>query len=349
MVIEDFIVPPDMTMVDVMKKIDKNAKGIVYVCDPERKLLGAISDGDIRRRIIHTGKLDGKAREIMKPEPIVLSEAERELALVIMDKHAIRSVPIIDELRRLREIRFLKEGALDYKKKINAPVVIMAGGKGSRLQPYTTIIPKPLIPVGEKTITEHIIDRFKRSGCKEFEIIVNYKKHLIEAYFKDTETDYDISFVEEEEFLGTAGGLRLLMGRYEEDFFMTNCDIIIEEDYSKIMDYHKENNNLATIVCAVKNMKLPYGVIETSEGGFVSAIHEKPDISSMVNTGLYVLSPHFLERIPEGQVSQITDVLQSCIDDGQRIGMYPVSGDKWMDMGQFEELKIMTERLEEIS
>lgn len=345
MQIEDFIVSPKLSIVEVMKCIDRNAQGIVYVCDDDRRLLGVITDGDVRRAIIHTGKLDAQAQEVMKTDPITLMEKERNLALVVMNEHLIRSVPILDGEGRLAEIRFLDEKVFTAGEKVEAPVVIMAGGKGVRLQPYTNILPKPLIPIGDKTITEHIMDRFIKSGCHHFDMVVNYKKHFIKAYFRDLESKPEVSFIEEEEFLGTAGGLRLLIGRYNEAFFMTNCDILIEEEYAKIMDYHKRNGNLATIVCAVKNTTLPYGVVETGADGRVSAIREKPDISSIVNTGFYVLEPEFLEKIPAQQVSQITDVFQMCIDEGLRIGMYPVSEDRWMDMGQMDELEKMRTKL----
>lgn len=350
MQIEDFIVSPEMTIVEVMKSIDRNAQGIVYVCDDERKLLGVITDGDVRRAIIRSGKLNEKAKNIMVKKPIVLREEERNLALAIMNKYSIRSVPVLTDLGRLIEVKFLDERVIIEGKKIEAPAVIMAGGKGVRLQPYTNILPKPLIPIGEKTITEHIMDRFLKAGCHHFDMIVNYKKHFIKAYFRDLETNTgaEIRFFEEEQFLGTAGGLRMLLGKYRDSFFMTNCDILIEAEYAKIMEYHKKNGNLATVVCAVKNTKLPYGVVETGNDGSIIAIREKPDISAMVNTGFYVLEPEFLEKIPEGQVSQITDVFQMCIADGCKIGMYPISEDSWMDMGQMDELRIMTERLEGI-
>lgn len=347
--IDDFIVSEDTPIVEIMKRIDANAKGIVYVCDTDWVLLGAVTDGDIRRSIISNGRLDETASSVMKTNPIVLQGSERNSAEQVMNEKVIRSVPIVDENKRIVDIKFIDDYNAVQKtiEKINIPVVIMAGGKGMRLQPYTNILPKPLMPIGEKTITEHIMERFEDAGCSKFSMIVNYKKHFIKAYFRDNEIKRDIEFIDEEEFLGTAGGLRLLIGKYRDSFFVSNCDIIIEGDYADIYKYHKKNKNIATIVCAVKNMTLPYGVISTTESGRITDIKEKPDISSIVNTGLYVIEPEFLERIPEGEASQITDVLQSCIDDGLRVGMYPVSEDSWMDMGQFDEMKRMTERLGE--
>lgn len=347
MEITDFIIDENTPIVDIMKRLDYTARGIVYVCNSGGVLLGSITDGDVRRSIIRTGQLNTVAKTIMKIDPVTLSENEMDFADSIMRDKVITSIPILDKNRNIVDICFLNDKTdLQERKKINVPVVIMAGGKGARLLPYTNILPKPLIPIGEKSITEHIIDRFAAAGCSKFEMIVNYKKHIIKAYFKDNDINVDIEFIDEEEFLGTAGGLRLLIGRHNSTFFVTNCDILIEDDYPDIYEYHKKSGNIATIVCAVKNTTLPYGVIKTNEDGIIDKIIEKPDISSIVNTGFYVLEPEFLEKIPEGKVSQITDVFQLCIDEGLRIGMYPVSEESWMDMGQLDELKKMTERLE---
>ena len=348
---QDFIVSKDTSLVDVMKQVDDTAMGIVYVCDEDNKLLGTITDGDVRRNIIANGRLDMIASEVMKKNPITVSVKDRTMASYVMRKNVIRSVPIIDNDNKVLDICFSGEHKklTVGKETIDVPVAIMAGGKGVRLQPYTNILPKPLMPIGEKTITEHIIDRFRRAGCSRYNMIVNYKKHLIKAYFQGGDVDCDIDFLEEEEFFGTAGGLRLLINKYNETVFVTNCDILIDADYSEILEYHKKSGNIATVVCAVKNMKLPYGVISTTDSGRITEIKEKPDISSIVNTGLYVIEPDFLNMIPENTVSQITDVFQECIDRNLRIGMYPVSEDSWLDMGQFDELRKMTDRLEEFN
>lgn len=342
---EFFIYDLNMPLVEIMKKINMNSKGMVYVVTLQKKLIGVITDGDIRRKIVETGCLDLVASDVLHAEAVSLLDADRDRAEKIMKELQIRSIPIVDENGLIKEIRFLDNEDFIPSDKIAAPVVIMAGGKGTRLLPYTQVLPKPLIPIGAKTITEHIIDRFADAGCNRFTMIVNYKKNIIKAYFKDLGMDTSIEFVDEEKFAGTAGGLRLIKGKIKEAFFMTNCDILVEGNYAELMRFHKEKHNIATLVCAVKNMKLSYGVIESTHEGRVKAIREKPLVSSLVNTGLYVLEPEFLDRLSDNEIVDITEVFQQCIANGDNVGMYPISESRWMDMGQMDELEKMRERL----
>lgn len=340
----DYMIEPTYTVVDAIKKIDSNAKGIVYVCESDI-LCGTVTDGDVRRHILNEGSVNDNVTVIMNNNPLFCYTDELEMAYEKMhDKH-IRSIPVLNEKKQIVDIIFADDVQEPDKCQLNIPVVIMAGGKGTRLYPYTQILPKPLIPIGEKTITEHIMTRFEEYGCKHFDMIVNYKKHFIKSYFLDNENAVDVDFIEETEFLGTGGGLRLLEGRFEGTFFMTNCDILIEEDYAKISEYHKKNKNVITMVCAEKNMVIPYGTVEVSEAGQAVALKEKPSLSFITNTGFYVIEPEFLSMIPENTFIHITDVIQNCIDTGKNVGVYKISEEKWLDMGQMEEMERMRQKL----
>lgn len=341
-----YIVKKDTTVVEAMRIIDKNAHGVVFIVDSEEKLLGCVTDGDIRRWLIQTGDLTSLVEKFMTRTPKYVFTGENKKAKKLMLQYRIRALPVLDYNYSIKDII-----VDNYKPKENSyalrtiPLVIMAGGKGTRLYPYTQILPKPLIPIGEKTITELIIDRFQKYGCKSVDMIVNYKKHFIESYFQDADVPYNIGFIEEKEFYGTGGGLKLLEGRYQDTFILSNCDILIDEDYSEILKYHKENKNLVTMVCAVKNVQIPYGTIEMSEDGKPIALTEKPEVSFMTNTGLYVLEPEFLDRIPKDTFIHITDVIQKCMDDKENVGVYPISEESWMDMGQLEEMEKMRKKL----
>ena len=340
----DYIIGVECTVVDALAQINRNQKGIVYVCK-NGLLCGSVTDGDIRRHILNKGSLTADIIKIMNREPIFSWLSKKDSVQDVMVQKQIRSIPILDEERRVIDIAFLNEKNDSEKQQLNIPVVIMAGGKGTRLYPYTQILPKPLIPIGEKTITEHIISRFQEYGCCHFDMIVNYKKNFIKSYFLDNENTYDVNFVDEIKFLGTGGGLKLLEGRYDTTFFMTNCDILIEEDYAKILEYHQNNHNIITMVCAEKNMVIPYGTVEVSDAGKVVALKEKPSLSFITNTGFYVIEPEFLDMIPDDTFIHITDAIQSCIDTEKDVGVYTIPEEKWLDMGQMEEMEKMKKKL----
>lgn len=342
--ISDYIVNRDATILQAMEKIDKNSKGIVYVATDEI-LEGVVTDGDIRRFLLKQGDLEQNIMTVANKNPLSLELGQEENAEKIMLEKDIRSIPILNYKGEIVKICFQNDLVEVKKEKLDIPVVIMAGGKGTRLYPYTQILPKPLIPIGDKTITEHIMDRFRSYGCEEFTMIVNYKKHFIKSYFDDSESRTNVKFVEETEFLGTGGGLKLLDSKMDSTFFMTNCDILIEEDYSKILKYHREHNNLVTMVCAVKNMVIPYGTVEISEDDKVLGLKEKPEFSFITNTGFYILEPEFINLIPENTFIHITDIIQRCIEEERKVGVYKIREDKWLDMGQLEELEKMKEKL----
>lgn len=342
--LEGYIVDPQIPVIRAMEAIDRNSQGIVYLCEG-RRLVGVLTDGDIRRHLLKGGALDQSVGKIANRNPKSLPYEEEAKAGELMERFRIPSVPLLNNRGEIIKIVFLHETPEPIRKQIHIPVVIMAGGKGTRLYPYTQILPKPLIPIGEKTITEHIIDHFKAYGCTQFDMIVNYKKNFIKSYFMDHEDHINLSFVEETEYLGTGGGLKLLEGRYASTFFMSNCDILIEEDYSDILEFHKNQGNIATMVCAEKHVVIPYGTVDTSDSGQALKLNEKPEMSFITNTGLYVLEPEFLKRIPGNTFIHITDVLQQCIDEGAPVGVYRISEDKWLDMGQLDELERMKKRL----
>ncbi len=344
MQLTDYIIDKNASVIDVMKKIDKNAKGVVYVCEKE-SLCGSITDGDLRRYILNNGSMSANATSIMNNSPAFCDINSRNNAKRMMSQLHIRSMPVINDDKKIIDIVFLDSNEeVVEKQQLNIPVVIMAGGKGTRLYPYTQILPKPLMPIGEKTITEHIMDRFKSYGCNSFTMIVNYKKHFIKSYFADNE-GHNINFVEEDYFLGTGGGLKLLTGKYNSTFFMTNCDVLIEEDYSKILDFHKKQKNIVTMVCAKKQVTLPYGTVELLGTGNVIGLKEKPEFFINTNTGFYVLEPEFISEIPDNTFIHITDIIQKCIEKGERVGAYSISDDCWLDMGQMEEMEKMKKRL----
>jgi len=222
----------------------------------------------------------------------------------------------------------------------------MAGGLGTRLYPYTKILPKPLIPIGEIPIVEHIMNRFHLYGSTQFYLIVNHKKNMIKAYFNEIERNYKVSYIDEDKPLGTGGGLSLLKGKINSTFILSNCDILIEEDYEKIYDYHKKEKNLITMICSLKNIQIPYGVIEIGENGEIESMKEKPELSFFTNTGMYIVEPKVIEELKNDMSIGFPDIIESYMSQGEKVGIYPISESSWLDMGQLDEMEEMRRTLE---
>jgi NDP-sugar pyrophosphorylase family protein len=262
-----------------------------------------------------------------------------------MKKNNIDALPLINEKGEIVSILFLNDEIIREKNRLEVPVVIMAGGLGTRLYPYTKILPKPLIPVGEIPIAEHIINRFNKYGCKDFYLILNHKKNMIKAYFNEISKDYSVNYIDEEKPLGTGGGLSLLKNKINSTFILSNCDILIEEDYYKLYRHHKKENNLITMVTSLKNLKIPYGVIEISETGEIESMEEKPSFSFFTNTGMYVVEPRVIEELEENKVIGFPDIIEHYQNKGEKVGVYPISEKSWLDMGQLDELEEMRKRI----
>jgi len=227
-------------------------------------------------------------------------------------------------------------------------VVIMAGGKGTRLAPFTQVLPKPLIPVGERTMIEYIIDNFRVFGVKKFYLTLNYKGELIEAYFKGSEKDYEVEFIWEEDYLGTAGSLKFLKGELEGDFIVSNCDILLKTDFSEVLDFHKKNASIFTSITAIQYYKIPYGVVNIKNGGIIADIIEKPEYTFQINTGVYVLNYKVLSYIPLNTYFDMPELVKVLLQKGEKVLAYPINEGDYIDMGQWEEYKEAFRKLSEL-
>ena len=208
---------------------------------------------------------------------------------------------------------------------------------GSRLKPLTYVIPKPLIPVGEKTILEEIFNRFAKYGSNRFFISVNYKADLIRYYIQSQHLPFEINYFEEAKPLGTAGSLSLLKGKIDQTFFVSNCDVLVDQDYSEILNYHTENKNEITVIAALKHFPIAYGTIETSENGNLTSIVEKPELTFKINSGMYILDSHLIDEIHNNTIYYMTDLIGKLQQQGRRIGVFPILQSSWMDVGDWKE------------
>lgn len=342
--IEALFITEDRSVLEAMKQIDATANQILLVA--ENNILKAIiTDGDIRRHLLRGGKLEVSVKEVANYNPRFIFEKDKDNSRELMKKWSILSLPIVNEKLEIQSIAFLHDYEIGRKLSVGAPVVIMAGGLGTRLYPYTKILPKPLIPIGEIPITEHIINRFLKYACNEFHFIVNHKKNMIKAYFSEVEKNYKLEFHNEEIQLGTGGGLSLLKGKLESTFFLTNCDVLIRANYKEIYDFHKQNGNMITIVAAYKHFTIPYGIINMISNGDIDSMIEKPEYSFLTNTGFYVVEAEVINRLEDNKTIGFTDIIEQQKSLGEKIGVFPVSERCWLDMGQLEELERMQKEL----
>ncbi len=342
--LDDFITSDSSSLSEAMQKIDKNTHGIVFISDKKGVLIAALTDGDVRRYLLSGGSMNCNA--IVAANTTPKSATSFKEAKKIFHKRDFVVIPIVDKTGKIIDLYTgdAKEQKL-FRESLNVPVVINAGGKGSRLYPLTKVLPKPLIPVGDLPIIELILKSYLYNGCNDFHVIVNYKKELIKTYFKENESRYNITWYDENEPLGTGGGLSLLKNKVNDTFFFANCDVLLDSNYADILKFHKENKNIITMVCAYKNFNIPYGVVEIGKDGIIQEMKEKPMISYLTNTGIYVVEPEVLDDIKDNVSIGFPDIIEYERKKGLKTAVYPVRGNDWMDMGQFPELEKMRNRL----
>ncbi|MFC1856971.1 nucleotidyltransferase family protein [Thermodesulfobacteriota bacterium] len=317
---------------------------ILYVATPANELYGALSDGDIRKWILSEGSLDEPVKTVCNIKPVSVGEDyDRESIKKIMLDLKIESVPVVDGSNRIKNILtwdiIFRNGIRRPTGTIQIPVVIMAGGKGTRLDPFTRVLPKPLIPIGDKVVIEIIMEKFHEYGVDQFYISINHKGQLIKSYFEDTNKKDRIHYLEEDQPLGTAGSLRFLRETDHDKFMVTNCDIIIESDLSEIVEFHNEKSNHMTLVVSCRNYVIPYGVCSISNGGDLESITEKPAYDLLVNTGMYVLNKEILDLIPPGKLFHVTDLIAAAKVEGFKVGVFPIDENSWIDVGQWDEYR----------
>lgn len=338
----------NMSIIEALRRLDETAGKALLVVDNEGHLMGTLTDGDVRRYLLDGRSLEDSIIEVYRKNSKYLFESEYSEAQAkkIFLEYKISLLPIVDKEKRIIGVIswdkiFSEETTkrVRRKKSFNVPIVIMAGGKGTRLDPFTKILPKPLIPIGEKPIIELIMDKFHEYGMEDFYVTLNHRSKMIKAYFEEFKSKYKIKYIDEDKPLGTAGGLKYLQGKVDGAIFVSNSDIIIEEDYEKILKYHVKNKNQITIIASVKNYNIPYGVCEIENGGILRKISEKPNFSFLVNTGMYVIDSSVLSIIPENEFYNVTDLIEDSKAGGGRIGVFPISERSWTDIGEWEKYK----------
>lgn len=346
--IKTLLIPSDTDIKRAMQMLNETAERILFVVDSTNILIGTVTDGDIRRGIIRGVQLNETVREIMNCKFISVNTDTldcKKLAIELMQKYHIDHIPVIDKRGIIEDIVLWTECLISkgkHNKKVPVdmskhPVVIMAGGKGTRLDPLTKILPKPLIPFQDKPIIEHVMCRFNENGFSKFTLILNYKKEMIKMYFSENKLPYEMDFIEEGDYYGTGGGLSLLKGKIRDTFVITNCDTILEGDYRDFLNWHMKQKNLLTIIGSHKEIIVPYGVL-SMDNGMLDDIDEKPKIDLFINTGTYVAEPEITNFIDENQFIDMDKLIKKLKKEHQKVGVYPYWGE-WFDIGQWDEYR----------
>ncbi len=344
--LKTLLIPTNTTIKTAMQKLTETAEKILFVVDECDKLLGTVTDGDIRRGIIKGINLIAPVEEVMKSEFVSIAENSPNFirsAKKLMQQKQIGELPVVNEEKVITDVVFWMD-LLTYKAKpqtralLDNTVVIMAGGKGTRLDPFTKILPKPLIPLGEKPIIEHIMDNFYKNGFHKFILVLNYKKEMIKVYFTENKLPYEIKFIEEPQFFGTAGGLSLLRKKLKGTFIVTNCDTILTGDCADFLSWHEKKNNLMTIVGTHREITIPYGVLNMKDDCLMK-MDEKPKFDMFINTGTYIIEPAVLDLISENEYMDMDKLISKIKEThSAKLGVYPHWGG-WLDVGQWEEYR----------
>lgn len=338
------LITGDKSIKEAMQQIGPASAGILFVVDDHKKLVGTLTDGDIRRGLLRGRQFDDRVEAVAfkkfmavkKDTPNLIGYVKRMIKETMNEQ-----IPIVDENGQIVDVILLIDvmetnGNTVPQVLRSNPVVIMAGGIGTRLDPFTKILPKPLIPVGDLPVIDVIMKNFYRYGMHRFTYTLNYKKEYIKLYLSENNRGYKIDWVEETEFLGTAGSLSLLKDKISETFFVANCDSLLTVDYGKILRWHARQKAMITIIGCHREYKIPFGVLQLADGK-LEKILEKPVHDMIINTGVYVMEPGVLDYIPAGQHIDMNELIDR-VSAKEKVSVYTVY-DGWLDIGQWKEYK----------
>jgi dTDP-glucose pyrophosphorylase len=345
------IIENKITIKDALQKLESNNHKCLLVVNKFQKFIGTLNDGDIRRAILKGAKVQSKVDEHVRKNPVFLKENQKKNSgfldknnrmshnlLKKIDDNKIDLVPVLDKKFKIKEIIFKKDVKnflnISQNNKIpeKVPAIIMAGGEGTRLKQFTNYFPKPLVPFQDTTATEHIIKTFKNYGVKKIIMSVNYKKNLIKSYLNENKIK-NVSFINEKKPMGSAGSLSLLRGKLKNNFFVINCDTLLNINLKKFYDFHINNNYFLTLVAAHKSFELSYGTCEIKKNGELNKIKEKPKLDYLANVGLYLFKPEILKYVKKNTPLEMDNLIKLIKNKKKKIGVFPISENSWIDTG----------------
>lgn len=338
------LIAPSTSIREAISRIDSGNAQIVLVADEQGKLLGTVTDGDVRRGLLRGLNLTEAVAEVMNRTFVSAAPSDdRASILALMKQKLVHQVPLVDERGIVAGLETLDE--LLQPGRRDTPVILLAGGLGMRLRPLTEEMPKPMLRIGGRPILESILDNFVEYGFHRFYFAVNYMADVIERHFRDgSRWDVRIEYIREGQKLGTAGALSLLPETPPEAALVMNADILTRVNFAHLLDFHKRSSAAATVCVREHRHSVPYGVVEMQDN-LLTAITEKPVYRSMVNAGIYVLEPEAFGHLQKGAYCDMPALLQRLMDAGLRTAGFPIH-EFWLDIGRLEDLERATEYLE---
>jgi dTDP-glucose pyrophosphorylase len=329
------LLPAGATVQQAIRNLDESAMQIILVVSSDDILVGTITDGDIRRGLLRGLDLNSRIDSIIHSEAMVVpSQMGREMVLYLMQANVLNALPVVDESRRVVGLHLLNE-LLTPIQRPNL-MVVMAGGQGTRLRPYTENCPKPMLPVGGKPMLEHIIERAKAEGFQHFVLAIHYLGHMIEDYFGDGKRwQVKIDYLREESPLGTAGAIGLLSPRPEVPFVVSNGDVLTDIRYGELLDFHCRHGAAATMAVRLHEWQHPFGVVRT-KGVDIIGFEEKPIARSHINAGIYVLEPDALDILSVGEHCDMPTLFSRLQERAARTIVYPMH-EPWLDVGRMDD------------
>lgn len=333
------VISGDETVINIFQKLNtKNSKTLLI--EQDNKIIGIFTEGDFRKAVLNGIDINDKVKKyINKKFKFTNKNYDKKKIINFFKKNEkIHVLPVLNKDKTLLELLTRDDFFKNINKKLNnLSVVIMAGGKGTRLQPFTHILPKPLLPLGDTTILDKIIENFHKFGYRNFYLTLLSKKNLIKSYVNENLKKYKINLIEEKNYLGTIGALRLISKNLSNNFFVTNCDILIDANLDDIIKQHNKSKNDLTIVSSFKGFEIPYGVFKISNKGNLLDFKEKPSINHLVNCGVYLMNKKIIKYIPKNKPYDIDNLVEVLLKNKKKIKIFPIPEHSWQDFGVWKE------------
>ncbi len=334
--LETLLIRPQASIREAAQVLQDGGLQICLVVDDDRRLVGTVTDGDVRRALLRDRDIATQVHAIMNTSPLAApAGTPDDLILGLMKTNQIRQIPLLDEERRVVGLRNVYE-LVDGRRDRDTWVLLMAGGLGTRLRPLTEGTPKPLLPVGDKPLLETIVEGFTQQGFSRFYLSVHYKADAIKHHFGDGgRWNAEIRYLEEDHQLGTAGALRLMAERPEQSFIVMNGDLLTRVNFGDLLAYHATQRSRGTMCVREYDLQVPFGVVEI-EGNRIRAIDEKPVHRFFVNAGIYVLEPDLIDLVPDGTPFDMTALFDAAVSAGHDTAVFPIH-EYWLDVGRLDD------------